>query len=142
MKARGIINYGVYRSKTGTSIPLPFTTIDAVLQFLGITNYSVADFYDSKSHVFRETKDVKDFTKDLQKSFQHGIELIREGKEADGIQLLNEVNARIDISGFSPFDINGIRRQMRIRNPNPLAQWYFERHLMPAGKRVENQGTE
>ena len=116
--------------------------IDGVLQGLGITNYSVADYYNSKSHVWRETKDVKEFTKDLQKSFQHGIDLIREGKEADGIQLLNEVNARIDISGFSPLDIHGIRTQMRIRNSTPLAQWYFERHLMAAGKRVENQGTE
>jgi len=142
VKARGIINHNVYRSKTGASIPLPFTAIDGVLQGLGITNYSVADYYDSKSHVWRETKDVKEFTKDLQKSFQHGIDLIREGKEADGIQLLNEVNARIDISGFSPLDIHGIRTQMRVRNSTPLAQWYFERHLMAAGKRVENQGTE
>ncbi len=142
VKARGIINHNVYRSKSGTSIPLPFTDIDALLQAFGITNYAVADYYNSKSEVWRETKDVKDFTKDLQKSFQRAIDLMREGKEAEGIQLFKEVHARIEISGFSPFDQHNIRKQLRIRNPNPLALYFLRRGEFTKAQRVENLGTE
>ena len=142
VKARGIINHNVYRSKSGTSIPLPFTDIDALLQAFGITNYAVADYYNSKSEVWRETKDVKDFTKDLQKSFQRAIDLMREDKDAEGIQLFKEVHARIEISGFSPFDQHNIRKQLRIRNPNPLALYFLRRGEFTKAQRVENLGTE
>ena len=148
VKARGIINYGVYSSKSGTTLDMPFDDIDAVLQALGITNFKVADFYNSKTAIWRETKEVREYTKDRQKEFRAAIELIKRGDPGGGQQLINEINARINSSGFSPYDIHQMRRRMTLDSSHALPDmwmYHLQRNNEAASDRIKSyldNGTE
>ena len=148
VKARGIINYGVYSSKSGTTLDMPFDDIDAVLQALGVTNFKVADFYNSKSDIWRETKDVREFSKERKKEFQHAIEVIKRGDPEGGAQLIREINARVDSSGFSPYDVHQIRRGLTLDTRQVLSDmwmYHIQRGDEAAANRIKSyldDGTE
>ena len=112
VKAAGMMNHGVYRSKTGTTMPSEFSNIEAVLQGAGVTNFKVAEFYDRRTTAFRESKGLKDFQKDITARFRRGLDNYESDPEG-GLALMREVEAMIELSGFSPVDIMKLRRGLR-----------------------------
>ena len=121
-KAIGIINWGMYRSKSGTKLDMPFTNMDALLQVGGITNYKVADYYAHKGVHYRGEKDVKTFTKDLKVDFSTAILRIQRGDHDAGNQLIREIVARVELSGFSPYHQEQIRKSFRVGERSKINQ--------------------
>jgi hypothetical protein len=121
-KAIGILNWGMYSSKSGTKLDMPFTTMDALLQLGGITNYKVADYYAHAGVRYRGEKDVRTFTKDLKVDFRTAILRIQRGDHDAGNQLLREIVARVELSGFSPFHQEQIRKSFRVDEKSKINQ--------------------
>jgi len=113
VKAIGIMNNGVYRSKTGTTLDADFSDTEAILVGLGVTNFKVADFYERKRRLFRESKEVGDFAKDITKRYQVAISMVNSGDVDGGTQLIKELSAQIEVSGFSPSDQIRLRRALK-----------------------------
>jgi len=112
VKAMGMANDGVYRSKTGTALPMEFSTLDAAMQAVGITNFDVAEFYNRRTTAFRDSRDLRSVRKELTKDFNRALSMWDSDKEA-AAQLMREINARIESSGFSPVDQVSLRRSLK-----------------------------
>lgn len=137
---RGILQHGVYRSKSGKSLPMEFDESDAVLSALGISNAKVVDYYNTKSEVWRDTKELNAFAKELTNDFKKANDYYREGDEDTGLALLKEISARIDVSGFSEYDKMALRRRLKEDTRDELNElmWYFIRRNQDYAANVLN----
>ena len=48
-KAASMANYGLYQSKTGTTMPMQFDIEESAMQATGVTNYRIAEFYNRRT---------------------------------------------------------------------------------------------
>jgi hypothetical protein len=136
-KAVGIWNHGMYRSKTGTTIPIEMGGMDGLMAAMGVTNFKVAEFYDRRTMAFRETKHLKSFTKEVQNDFRRAIFEMKTDPSS-GLQRMREIEAKIQISGFSPSDKMALRRAMKADTTNDLFTMSLEllRKENPYGAKV------
>ena len=102
---------GVYRSKTGTTLPMEFSDVEAAMQAIGITNFKVAEYYERKTDIWRSEKDARDFTKQLQNDFRLALAKYERDPVA-GRKFMDEIGARIEFSGFSPLVKSQMRRNL------------------------------
>ena len=110
-KAREIMMTGVYRSKTGTTLPMEFTDVEAVMQAIGVTNFKVAEYYERKGDIWRKEGEARDFTKQLQNDFRLALARYERDPVA-GRKFMDEIGARIEFSGFSPLVKSQMRRNL------------------------------
>ena len=125
VKAIGIANSGMYRSKTGTTIPIEMGGMDALMQAAGITNFKVAEFYNRRTRAFRESTQLRDATKEVQNDFRLAIATMRDDQPA-GLALMREISAKIDLSGFSPSDKMKLRSALRTDTTNDVMMLSLE----------------
>jgi hypothetical protein len=125
VKAYGIYNHGVYRSKTGTTLPMEFSNVEALMQAGGVTNFKVAEFYNRRTTAFRDSKDLKDATKKVQNDFRMALAMMEDDPDR-GLQMMREIEAGIQISGFSVADQMQLRRAMRTDTSNDVAAMSLE----------------
>ena len=140
-KAIGILNWGMYRSKSGRALEMPFTSMDALLQFAGITNYKVADYYQHDNVQYRDKNEVRGFTKDLKVDFNTAILRIERGDHDAGNQLLREILARVELSGFSVYDQEQIRKSFRLSERskiNGMILYYLRRGMTAEAKALQS----
>ena len=137
VKAVGIWNHGMYRSKTGTTVPIEMGGMDGLMAAMGVTNFKVAEFYDRRTMAFRETKHLKSFTKEVQNDFRRAIFEMKTDPSS-GLQRMREIEAKIQISGFSPSDKMALRRAMKADTTNDLFTMSLEllRKENPYGAKV------
>lgn len=113
-KAIAIYNYGTYSSRSGNAMPFKdMGSTEAFLQAIGITNFKAADFYQRRTQAFRDARQVKSFTKELVTDYRQALDMFDKGEEQKGLDLMREVEARVLLSGFSPFDQIQIRKQLQ-----------------------------
>lgn len=110
-KATTIANEGVYRSKSGTEIPLEFSDWEAAMQAVGLTNYRVADFYGERTSAFRENRKMRSFRKEIENDFQAALRMW-DKDEVRAREFMGEIFARIEAAPFSPQDKNSLRRSL------------------------------
>ncbi len=110
-KAREIYMTGVYRSKTGTTLPMEFTDVEAVMQAIGVTNFKVAEYYERKGDIWRKEGEARDFTRQLQNDFRLALARYERDPES-GKKFMEEIAARIEFSGFSPLVKSQMRRNL------------------------------
>lgn len=119
VKAMGIANSGMYRSKTGTTIPIEMGGMDALMQAAGITNFKVAEFYNRRTRAFRESKHLRAATKEVQNDFRLALAKMNDDPQA-GLALMREISAKIDLSGFAPSDKMKLRSALRADTTNDV----------------------
>jgi hypothetical protein len=110
-KAREMYMTGAYRSKTGTTLPMEFSDVEAAMQAIGITNFKVAEYYERKTDIWRSEKSARDFTKQLQNDFRLALAKYERDPVA-GKKFMDEIGARIEFSGFSPLVKSQMRRNL------------------------------
>lgn len=110
-KAREIMMTGVYRSKTGTTLPMEFTDAEAIMQALGVTNFKVAEYYERSGEIWRNEKEVREFQKGLQNDFRLALAKYERDPVA-GRKFMDEIAAKIEFSGFSPLVKSQLRRNI------------------------------
>lgn len=110
-KAAEIMRTGVYRSKSGTTLPMEFSDVEGIMQGLGVTNFKVAEYYDRKGRLYRNDKEFKSFRKQLDNDFR--LALARWKTDPEGAKdFMDEIGARIEFSGFSPVLKAQLRRNL------------------------------
>jgi hypothetical protein len=111
-KAIGIFNNGVYRSKNGISIDSEMSIGDGIVALTGFTPLEVVENYSRMDQIFNGNKKFTDFRKEVNRDAER-IFVLMQGDRADtekAIQLMNELHARIAMSGFSASQTSSLRR--------------------------------
>ena len=124
---RSILQEGVYRAKSGSKLPMEFDDADALLAALGFTNAKVVDYYNTRTGIWRDTKELKKFSKDILTDYNRALDYINAGDPDTGNALLKELKARIDTSGFSQVDKSQLYRSLRAETNQKLTDmvWYY-----------------
>lgn len=118
-KAYEIMRFGMYRSKSGTTMPMEFSDVEGIMQGLGITNFKVAEFYDRKGQVYRDAKELKEFQKQVTADFRIALAKYKTDPES-GKAFMKEVSARIEYSGFTPLQKAQLRRSLKANTSNEV----------------------
>lgn len=111
-KAIGIFNNGVYRSKNGIALDSEMTIGDGIVALTGFTPLEVVENYSRMSDLYNGSKKFSDFRKEVNRDAER-IFMLMQGDRADtekAIQLMNELHARIAMSGFPTKDMMTLRR--------------------------------
>lgn len=111
-KAIGIFNNGVYRSKNGIAIDSEMSIGDGIVALTGFTPLEVVENYSRLSDVYNSGKKFSDFRKEVNRDAER-IFMLMQGDRADverAIKLMNELHARIAMSGFPTKDMMNLRR--------------------------------
>lgn len=126
-KATVIANEGVYRSKSGTEMPLEFSNWEAAMQSIGITNARNADFYAERTRGYRDSKDMREFRKEIQNDMQSALRMVEEDP-VRGRAYIDEITARINGSGFSDIDKMSLKRSLFKEFSNPIVDMVLKRY--------------
>jgi len=118
-KGVGIMVNGMYRSKTGTVVPVELKTSDALISFLGFSPLEVAEFYSRQGGKFNSSKDLKVFSKEMMKDWDSAL-LFYETDEDKGAKMLREIHTKIALSGFSADQQQKIRRDLMKSRPDKI----------------------
>jgi hypothetical protein len=108
-KGIGILNNGMYRSKTGTILPVEMKPSDALISFMGFSPLEVSEFYSQKSGQFNSDKKLRAFTKQMRKDYQLAMQLWREDPDK-GTKMFQEIHTKVALSGFSMAQQQKIRQ--------------------------------
>jgi hypothetical protein len=125
MVARGILQHGTYTTKTGKVLPIEMDDADALLASLGVSNFKIVDYYNTANKVWRDSRDVDKVSKELTNDFRTATRYYRDGDVDYGLQLIKEISARIDVSGFSEADKAILRRRLRENTRNEMNELMF-----------------
>ena len=110
-KAYGIMNNGLYQSKTGTYFPGKFTTGDAIMQGIGFTPQEVIEMSQRRTQTWGDNKSYKEFSTNMNKKAEQAFVMISEGNVDDmaaGLSMLKEINTQVKLSNFSPTQMRSI----------------------------------
>lgn len=110
-KGVGILTNGMYRSKTGTILPVEMKPSDALISFLGFSPLEVSEFYSQKSDQFNSDKKLRKFSKEMKKDFQRALQIWRED-EQKGTKMFQEIHTKIALSPFSEAQQRQIRNSL------------------------------
>lgn len=99
-KGVGILTNGIYRSKTGTILPIEMKPSDALISFFGFSPLEVSEFYSQKSDQFTSDKKFRKFQKEMRKDFQRALQIWRDDDQR-GTKMFQEIHMKIALSGFS-----------------------------------------
>ena len=114
-KAIGILNNGLYRSKTGATVPGEMTTTEALMVALGISPLKVQEFYAVKSKIYNDEKSLAGERRDIKRLASKAHAMIRSGNPEEyeeGFKLLEALKLRIDLSGASEINKMGLRKTL------------------------------
>lgn len=114
-KALGIFNNGIYRSKSGTVVEgIEMSVSDGITALLGFTPLQVAEFYALKSEMYNSNKKLSTFRKEVNRDGDLVLRLMQ-GDDKDkerAIALMEEINTKIALSGFSTRDQASLRNSI------------------------------
>ena len=114
-KAIGIMNNGLYRSKTGATVPGEMTTTEALMVALGISPLKVQEFYSVKSKIYNDDKSLRKERRDINRLADKAHAMIKSGdpqQYEEGFKLLEALKLRIDLSGASEITKMGLRKAL------------------------------
>jgi hypothetical protein len=136
-KAWGIYNNGVYRSRTGSVLPFELDTSDAIGQLLGFTPAEVAEWYQEKSWSYNASVNVRDFQTTMLVDWQQAIENLDGDNPERGLELMREIDIRIELSGFSEYDKTLVRGALRERGSTDIHRVIMDRIRRDQGYRAQ-----
>jgi len=113
-KAIGIFNNGQYRSKSGIAVGPEMGTSQAIIAAAGFNPLQVQEFYNAKTKLFNSQREFSAFRKEVNTDAENAFRLIDAG-DPRGLELLNEIHAKIATSGFSFRDQMSLRRSASSR---------------------------
>ena len=109
-KFLGIINNGMYRSKSGVSVGDEMGIGQALMSLSGFTPGSVQEIYERKGQVYSDKKSLSKFRKEISQEADTALRYISEGDEERGRKMISEISAKIATSGFSFKEVVSLRR--------------------------------
>jgi hypothetical protein len=112
-KAHGMMQNGMYRGRTGTQLPFEMDTGDAIMQLMGFSPRELSAWYAEKQISYSHSRDVKDFSKEMQTDWVTAMEVFKE-KPDIGRNLMSVINHKIILSGFSYSDIKAIQGSLSV----------------------------
>lgn len=139
-KAMGIMNTGLYTSRTGRTLPFELTPADAIAQLFGFSPREVSEFYAEKQWQYTTNDKVRSLTNEFRNQFSQAMQMVNDGDVERGMQLLREIQIKIQISGLSPIDQAAIRRGLRVTTSEELYNMIVERTKRGdnyAGERIQ-----
>jgi len=121
-KAYGVMNNGVYRSKTGATLPTDLKTSDAVILLMGFSPLELTEFYQRRGEAYTDSRKLNTFRKEMDRDMNIAMRLVSEGgTDRDrGMQMIEEMHAKIATSGFSPQQMFSLRKGLQRGNNNEL----------------------
>lgn len=125
-KAYGIYQNGVYRSRTGKTLPFEMDASDAVGQLLGFSPREVSEWYQERQWSYNHSRVVRGLTTELENDVSRAMEIWDNGDRERAITLLQEVQHKIVLSGLSPYDQRRIRRSLTRQTGNAVYQMIME----------------
>ena len=129
IKAAGIMNNGLYQSKTGT-YPMgdaKFSTGDAIMVALGWTPKEVQEMQITKTIVYTDGKEFKKFNKYVQDRSQIAMVMMKDGDRDQmirGLEMLKELNTMVKLSAFSHTQMRQITTGMWRIDENEFMKVY------------------
>jgi DNA-binding phage protein len=114
-KAIGIRNNGLYRSKSGATVPGEMTTTEAIMVALGFTPLKVQEFYSVKSSIYNDDKKLRKERRDINRLADKAHTMIKSGdpqQYEEGFKLLEALKLRIDLSGASEINKMSLRKSL------------------------------
>ena len=126
-KAVGIMNTGLYRSRTGRTLPFELSAADAVAQLFGFAPREVSEYYSEKQWQYNTNLSVRDFTSEMRNDFAQAVQIMNDGDMERGLKLMREIQYKIALSGLSPIDQASVRRGLRQTTSSELYDMYVER---------------
>ncbi len=139
-KAVGIWNTGLYRSRTGKQLPFELSGADAIAQLLGFSAREVNEYYQEKGWQYNENLNVRNFTNEIRNDYTLAMEYINGDNPERGMQMLQEIQWKIALSGLSPIDQATVRNGLRVTTSEELYRMQIERMKRGeffAGERIE-----
>lgn len=111
-KAIGIFNNGVYRSKNGVTIDSEMSVGDGIVALTGFTPLEVVENYSRMDQIYNSDKKFREFRKEVNMDAERIFTLMQGNREDNerAIQLMQELHARIAMSGFSASQTSALRR--------------------------------
>jgi len=110
-KGWGILNNGVYRSKTGATLPTELKPSDAIAQFFGFSALEVSEFYSRKRSSFMSSKQRRTFQKEMERDYSRALSLYATDPQTASA-LVGEVMTKIALTDLSEFEKGGIRSRL------------------------------
>ena len=114
-KGVGILNNGIYRSKSGTILPVEMKTSDALITFMGFAPAEVAEFYSRKGIQYSSDKKFRAFRKQMKKDFEFAVMTYRDDPDT-GRALLDAIHTKIALSPFSKPQQAELRGSLSVEN--------------------------
>ena len=113
-KAYGIFNNGVYRSKNGVTIPGEMSPTDGIMTLFGVTTLKQTEWYNAKNEMFRSSKKFTDYRKEINREAEVAFAYLKDDETRDrGIEMIDELHAKITLSGFAPQQVAQLRKAIR-----------------------------
>lgn len=138
-KAIGIMNNGLYRSKTGVVYPEEMKPVDALQALFGFSPLEVNEFYYRRNKAYTDDKNYRSFRKQMLKDFDRAIRTSNEDPDKSSA-LLREISTKIALSGLSESQKAEIRGSLRMSDNTQIYQLVkdlYERDKQATGKVVE-----
>jgi len=124
-KGIGILVNGLYRSKTGVTLPTELKPADALISFLGFSPLEVSEFYSRKTGKFNSDKQFRTFTKEMDKDFDTALGLMKDDTDR-GLKMLEEIDVKIALSGFSATQQQRLKRNLMQGRDQQIYKLYVD----------------
>lgn len=134
-KAWGIFQNGIYRSKNGVSIPGEMGTTDGIMTLLGVTTLKQTEWYNTKTQLFMSNRKFQEARKDYERDAEVAIAMMDSPDTFDrGLEMMNELHAKIALSGFSYYQQTELRQAIMKRAGDQFITvqqqlWELERNM-------------
>lgn len=126
-KGIGVLQNGLYRSKTGTTVPTELKPSDAIALFMGFAPLEVTEFYAQKGLKYTDEKKLRRFRKEMTNDFQRALTIFREDPER-GKTMMSEIHTKIALSGFTRAEQQTLRRGLVDVNYGEIVK--LQQHLI------------
>lgn len=103
-KAYGIYHYGIIINKNGGVVQQAtgrFDYKDAIMQATGFSPLEVEEFYSRQFDMVNHSKKLGEFRKEINADMDKAFRYLDDGDEETFISLVNEIGAKIKVSGFN-----------------------------------------
>ena len=124
-KGTGILVNGLYRSKTGVTLPTELKPADALISFLGFSPLEVSEFYSRKSGKFNSDKQYRTFSKEMDKDFDTALGIMKDNTDR-GLKMLEEIDVKIALSGFSAAQQQQLKRNLMRGRDQQIYKLYVD----------------
>lgn len=127
-KANGILQNGLYRSRTGVQLPFELDTGDAIMQLMGFSPRELSEWYQESRLSYNHKKDLESLSKEMQSDWITAMEVYQKDPES-GLSLMKVINDKITLAGLSVSDQKKVRSSLKVTLSESLYRMIHSAYL-------------